>query len=62
MRLSRLLINAYGLTAKFPTITGQTFYLRSAPSAGGLYPAELYLVSRGTATTSRAVQLPGPHP
>jgi SagB-type dehydrogenase family enzyme len=48
MRLSRLLINAYGLTAKFPTVTGQTFYLRSAPSAGGLYPAELYLVSRGT--------------
>jgi SagB-type dehydrogenase family enzyme len=48
MRLSRLLINAYGLTAKFPTSTGQTFYLRSAPSAGGLYPAEIYLVSRGT--------------
>ncbi len=48
MRLSRLLINAYGLTAKFPTATGQTFYLRAAPSAGGLYPAELYLISRGT--------------
>ncbi len=48
MRLSRLLINAYGLTAKFPTATGQTFYLRSAPSAGGLYPAEIYLISRGT--------------
>jgi SagB-type dehydrogenase family enzyme len=48
MRLSRLLINAYGLTAKFPTATGQTFYLRSAPSAGGLYPAEIYMISRGT--------------
>lgn len=48
MRLSRLLINAYGLTAKFPTATGQTFYLRAVPSAGGLYPAELYLISRGT--------------
>jgi SagB-type dehydrogenase family enzyme len=48
MRLSRLLINSYGLTAKFPTATGQVFYLRAAPSAGGLYPAELYLISRGT--------------
>jgi SagB-type dehydrogenase family enzyme len=48
MRLSQLMINAYGLTAKFPSATGQTFYLRSAPSAGGLYPAEIYLISRGT--------------
>jgi len=48
MRLSHLLINAYGLTAKFPTVTGQVFYLRAAPSAGGLYPAEVYLISRGT--------------
>jgi SagB-type dehydrogenase family enzyme len=48
-RLSHLLINSYGLTAKMPTAEGDTFYLRAAPSAGGLYPAELYLVSRGTA-------------
>jgi SagB-type dehydrogenase family enzyme len=46
-RLSRLLSCSYGLTAKMPSM-GSTVYLRSAPSAGGLYPAEVYLVSRGT--------------
>jgi SagB-type dehydrogenase family enzyme len=46
-RLSRLLGGSYGLTAKLPSL-GQTVYLRAAPSAGGLYPAELYLISRGT--------------
>jgi SagB-type dehydrogenase family enzyme len=46
-RLSRLLFCSYGLTAKMPSM-GNTVYLRAAPSAGGLYPAEMYLVSRGT--------------
>lgn len=45
-RLSELLFCSYGLTAKIPSM-GSTVYLRSAPSAGGLYPAELYIVSRG---------------
>ncbi len=46
-RLSRLLGASYGLTAKIPAIE-RPIFLRSAPSAGGLYPAEMYLVSRGT--------------
>ncbi|WP_414581163.1 SagB/ThcOx family dehydrogenase [Scytonema sp. PCC 10023] len=46
-RLSRLLFCSYGLTAKMPSM-GSAVYLRSAPSAGGLYPAEMYVVSRGT--------------
>lgn len=48
-RLSRLLFCSYGLTVKMiTTMSGDPIYLRAAPSAGGLYPAELYLISRGT--------------
>jgi SagB-type dehydrogenase family enzyme len=47
-RLSQLLFCSYGLTARIPTQMGPPLYLRSAPSAGGLYPAEIYLISRGT--------------
>lgn len=45
-RLSRLLLCSYGLTQKILTANGP-LYLRAAPSAGGLYPAEIYLISSG---------------
>lgn len=43
-RLSRLLLCSYGLTAKMRSSGGE-MYLRAAPSAGGLYPAEVYIIA-----------------
>lgn len=43
--LARLLWYSYGVTAVIPDAT-PPIHLRAAPSAGGLYPAEVYLVVR----------------
>jgi SagB-type dehydrogenase family enzyme len=62
-RLSRLLYGSYGLTAEVQTFMGEPFYMRSTPSAGGLYPAELYVISRGTPELSPGLYnyQPKPH-
>ena len=49
--LSRVLMLACGLTAKARQPGGE-FYFRSAPSAGALYPNELYLLWPGTTDLS----------
>lgn len=54
-QLSQLLFLSYGVTAMLPTMMGPPLYLRTAPSAGGLYPAEVYLISRGTPLLPRGL-------
>jgi SagB-type dehydrogenase family enzyme len=44
--LSNLLANACGISRREEVVGGSLCLLRTAPSAGGLYPVELYVVTR----------------
>ncbi len=44
--ISRLLYFTHGVTAILQYATGQMLHLRAAPTAGGLYPTEIYLATR----------------
>ncbi len=44
--IARLLFFTLGLTARLGDQSGGDYFLRAAPSAGGLYPTEIYVAAR----------------
>ncbi len=44
--LSKILFQTFGITGEIPIPGGGAQYLRTAPSGGALYPAEIYLAIR----------------
>ena len=47
--LSRLLYFTHGVTGVLQYVTGEKLFLRAAPTAGGLYPTEMYVAIRDIA-------------
>ncbi len=53
--IARLLYFTNGVTGILQYITGGKLFLRAAPTAGGLYPAEMYVAVRDLSTLSNGI-------
>jgi len=53
--ISRLLYFTNGVTGLLQYPTGQTLTLRAAPTAGGLYPTEMYVAIRGLSVLENGI-------
>lgn len=53
--ISRLLYFTHGVTGILQYPTGESLYLRASPTAGGLYPTEIYLATRDLSTVDNGI-------